>query len=141
MAQRIRQLPRDVLTVRWRPTPDTLVAFASYLLVAVALFTAFQVFTTRQVAANFITYGPVTMVGLGVGIPAFYTVLIRRRPLSDIGITTRHLGPSLVLGVLLGVQTYFATIATLNVAWTRDYLPIVTLALTVGLFEAIFFRG
>ncbi len=141
MALRLRQVLRDVLTIRFHPTVDTLVAFASYLLVVVSLFTAFQVFTTERVAANFITYGPVTMAGLGVGIPVFYTVLVRRRPLSDIGITTRHLVLSLVLCILLGAQTYFATIATLNVVWTIEYLPIITLALTVGLFEAIFFRG
>ncbi len=141
MAQRLRQLLRGILTVRFQPTEDTVVALISYFLVVGSLFTAFQVFTTQAVAANFITYGPITMVALGVGIPALYTTLVRRRPLSDVGITSKHLVPSLVLGILLGAQTYFATTATLNVAWTIDHLPLVTLGLAVGLYEAIFFRG
>lgn len=116
-------------------------ALASYLLVVASLFTAFQIFTTRQIAANFITFGPITLAGLGVALPVLYTALVRGRPLSDLGLTTKHLAPSLALGLLLGADTYRNTLATLNVTWTLDYLPLVTLALAVGLFEAIFFRG
>ncbi len=141
MADRLRHLLREILTVRFQPATDTIVALVSYALVVATLFTAFQVFTTREVAANFISYGPIMMAGLGVGIPALYTALVRRRALSEIGITTRHLVPSLVLGVLLGAQTYTATIANLSVAWTLDHLPLVALGLAVGLFEAVFFRG
>jgi membrane protease YdiL (CAAX protease family) len=139
--QPLQQLLRSVLTLRFRPSADTVVAFGSYLLVVGALYTAFQLFTTAAVAANFITYGPVMMAGLGIGIPAFYTALVRRRPLSDIGITTRLLVPSLILGVLLGAQTYSATVATLHVSWSIDHLPLVALGLAIGLFEAVFFRG
>jgi membrane protease YdiL (CAAX protease family) len=118
-----------------------LVALASYLLVVGGLFTAFQVFTTDQVAANFITFGPVTLAGLGIVLPVLYTVLVRHRPLADLGLTTRQLLPSLILGLLLGWDTYRSTIANQNVAWTQDMVPLVTMAITVGLFEAIFFRG
>jgi hypothetical protein len=76
-----------------------------------------------------------------VVLPVLYTALIRKRPLADLGLTVHQLVPSLVLGLLLGWDTYRNTIATLNVAWTRDMVPLVTMAITVGLFEAIFFRG
>jgi membrane protease YdiL (CAAX protease family) len=127
--------------VRWRPNRDTLVALVSYVLVVAGLYTAFQVFTTERVAANFITFGPVTLASLGVALPVFYTVLARRRPLADLGLTTDQLLPSLVLGLLLGWDTYRNTIATQHIAWTRDLVPLVTMTITVGLFEAIFFRG
>lgn len=127
--------------LHWRPNRDTLVALVSYILVVGGLFTAFQVFTTEQVAAKFITFGPVTLAGLGVVLPVLYTVLVRRRPLADLGLTKHQLAPSLVLSLLLGWDTYRNTIATQNLAWTRDMLPLVTMAMTVGLFEAIFFRG
>lgn len=132
---------RMVGDVYWRPNRDTLVALVSYPLVVGGLFTAFQVFTTEQVAANFITFGPVTLAGLGVVVPVLYTVLVRHRPLADLGLTMHQLVPSLVLGLLLGWDTYRNTIANQNVAWTRDMVPLVTMAITVGLFEAIFFRG
>jgi membrane protease YdiL (CAAX protease family) len=132
---------RMLCDMHWRPNRDTLVALVAYILVVGGLFTAFQVLTTGRVAANFITFGPVTLAGLGVALPAFYTVLIRRRPLADLGLTTQQLVPSLVLGLLLGWDTYRNTITTLNIAWTRDLVPLVTMTMTVGLFEAIFFRG
>ena len=94
----------------WRPDRDTLVAFASYGLVVAGLYAAFQVFTTERVAANFITFGPVTLAGLGVALPVLYTVLVRQRPLADVGLTTRYLLPSLVLGLLLGWDTYTNTL-------------------------------
>ena len=125
----------------WRPNRDTLVAFASYGLVVAGLYTAFQVFTTERVAANFITFGPVTLAGLGIALPVLYTVLVRRRPLADVGLTARHLLPSLILGLLLGWDTYRNTLATLDAVWTREALPLVVMALAVGLFEAVFFRG
>lgn len=134
----LRQMLGDV---HWRPNRDTLVTLISYILVVAGLFTAFQVFTTERVAANFITFGPVTLAGLGVVLPVLYTALIRRHPLVDLGLTAHQLVPSLVLGLLLGWDTYRNTIATQNVAWTQDMVPLVTMAITVGLFEAIFFRG
>jgi membrane protease YdiL (CAAX protease family) len=105
------------------------------------LYTAFQVFTTERVAANFITFGPVTLAGLGVALPVLYTVLVCRRRLTDLGLTVKRLLPSLVLSLLLGWDTYRNTLATLDVAWTRQVVPLVVMVLVVGLFEAVFFRG
>jgi membrane protease YdiL (CAAX protease family) len=127
--------------VTWQPNRDTAVAFVSYVLVVAGLFTAFQVFTTERVAANFITFGPVTLAGLGVALPMLYTVLVRHRPVADLGLTTRQLLPSVALGLLLGWDTYRNTIGTLGVAWTQELVPLVAMALAVGLFEAVFFRG
>jgi membrane protease YdiL (CAAX protease family) len=117
------------------------VAIVSYLLVVAGLYMAFQVFTTERVAANFITFGPVTLAGLGVALPVFYTVLVRRRPLSDLGLTLRHLLPSLALSLLLGWDTYRNTVATLQVTWAREHVPLIAMVVAVGLFEAVFFRG
>lgn len=125
----------------WRPNRDTVVALVSYGLVVAGLYAAFQVFTTDRVAANFVTFGPVTLAGLGIALPVFYTVLVRRRSLADVGLTARHLLPSLILGLLLGWDTYRNTLATLDTVWTRQAVPLVVMALAVGLFEAIFFRG
>ena len=125
----------------WQPNRDTLVALVSYGLVVAGLYTAFQVFTTDRVAANFITFGPVTLAGLGIALPVLYTVLVRRRPPADLGLTKRHLLPSLILGLLLGWDTYRNTLATLDLAWSKEVLPLIVMALAVGLFEAIFFRG
>lgn len=132
---------RAIAGVHWRPDKHTGVAVVSYLLVVAVLFVAFQVFTTERVAANFITFGIVGLAGAGVAVPVFYTVFIRRRPLADLGLTTRFLVPSLILGLLLGWDTYRNTVATIDVAWTPAIVPLATMTLAVGLFEAVFFRG
>lgn len=130
-----------LLSIRWIPNRDALVALASYVLVVVGLHTAFQVFTTAQVAANFIMYGIVSLAALGVAVPVFYTVLARRSPLADLGLSTRYLFPSIIIGLVLGFITYLNTIGPMNITWSADYVPLVAMALAVGLFEAIFFRG
>lgn len=143
ITQRVEQ-PRTLSIFdgfRWAPDRDTLVALLSYALVLAALYTAFQVFTTEHVAANFITFGPIALALLGIGIPVFYTKIVRDRPLADVGITARHLVPSLVLSIILGYDTYRNTLATMNVTWDRSLVPVVTMVLVVGLFEAVFFRG
>lgn len=127
--------------IHWRPNRDTLVAFVSYIFVVAALFMAFQIFTTDRVAANFITFGPIALAGLGVAVPLFYTVLVRRRPLADVGLTTHQLLPSLALSLILGWDTYRNTLGTTDMTWTQSAVPMITMALAVGLFEAIFFRG
>lgn len=125
----------------WSPARDTWVAALSYLGVVAALALAFQVFTVARVAANFITYGVIALAGLGVAFPALYTVLVRKRPLADLGLTTRLVAPSLLLGIILGFDTYRNTVATLDVTWSSALVPIVAMTLAVGLFEAVFFRG
>lgn len=64
------------------------------------MYLAFQVFTTARVAANFITYGVIGLAGFGVALPVLYTVVARRRPLADLGITT-----SLLRQVLIARKT------------------------------------
>jgi len=127
--------------LRWKPDRDTLSAFVSYLLVVAGLYTAFQVFTTDRVAANFITFGPITLASLGIAVPVFYTVMIRKRSLVDLGITAKRLVPSLILGLLLAWDTYSNTLQSMNVEWGRNHLALIVMALAVGLFEAVFFRG
>lgn len=134
-------LRQSLSGIRWQPDRDLLFAVLSYGLVVAALYTAFQIFTTERMAANFITFGPVGLALIGIGIPIFYTKLVRGRPLADVGITTRHLLPSLALGLLLGYDTYRNTLATMDVTWERTLVPLIAMTLAVGLFEAVFFRG
>ena len=133
--------PPGVAGFHWAAGRDTWIAALSYVAVVAALAVAFQVFTTARVAANFIMYGIVALAGLGVAFPALYTVLVRQRPLSDLGLTSRLIVPSLVLGAILGLDTYRNTLATLDFSLSSRLVPLVAMTLAVGLFEAVFFRG
>lgn len=119
---------------------DAAVAAGSYVLVVGTLSLAFQVVTTARVAANFILYG-ITLALLGVVLPLVYTVRIRKAPLADLGLTVQRLLPSVLLGLLLTWDTYRHTLGTLTLQWGSAQVPLIALAITVGLFEAIFFRG
>lgn len=133
-------LPRSVSAIydmRWKPRGETLLAFISYILVLAGLYAAFQVFTTDRVAANFITFGPVTLAGFGVALPVIYTVLVPHQPISDLGVTSKEILPSL----LLGLDTYSNTLGNMAVTWNLQVVPLVTMSLAVRLFEAVFFRG
>jgi uncharacterized protein len=127
--------------LRASPSQETLVAFLSYVLVVGALYIAFQVFTTARTALNFITFGPVGIALFGIGIPAFYMTAVRKRSLQDIGITTWQLVPSLVLCLILGWDTFRETLGRTGWQMAREFVPLVVMALAVGLFEAVFFRG
>jgi membrane protease YdiL (CAAX protease family) len=128
-------------SIRWNPDRTTLVAIGSYILVVAGLYTAFQVFTTNRVAANFITFGPIAMAGFGIALPVFYTVLAGKRSITDLGITTKEIVPSLMLGLLLGWDTYRHTLAPMDISWSKTHLPLILMVLAVGIFESIFFRG
>ena len=141
LASGARRVLDQVFALRWRPDLTTAAALGSYVLVVLGMLLAFQVFTTAQVAGNFIAFGPLTLVGLGIAVPVLYTVLVRRGALADLGISTRYVLPSLALGLLLGLDTYRNTLATMDVAWTVDLAPLVGMVLAVSLFEAVFFRG
>ena len=77
----------------------------------------------------------------GVGIPLYWTVVVRKRPVSDLGITTRRLWLSLGLQLVFAVLQFLAISRQPDTAGVDELVPLVALALTVGFFEAVFWRG
>jgi len=125
---------------KWRARADVAAAVVLWLAVVTGLYLAFQVFTTRMVALNFITFGPVTLFGLGVLIPAVFIVK-QGKSMLHIGVTLRYALISIIIGLVLSVFQYTFTLANVNLPPMLNLIPLVTMTLTVGLFEAVFFRG
>jgi uncharacterized protein len=126
--------------LRWRIDAKDLVAVAGLYAVVVGLFAlAFQGFTTDDTLGMFLSFGGAML--LGVAGPVIYTVWYRRRPLASLGITLRGwrtvVGPALVFA---GVQ-FAITLWGYDLPRPVDWVPLLTMSLTVGLFESIFFRG
>ncbi len=124
----------------WAPKPGLFLLLLSWLLVIGGLTLAFQIFTTEKVALNFITFGPITLLGFGIIIPVFWTIK-QKRSLETLGLTTKKLFLSLILGLLFALIQYYLTIANVILPPTIQLIPLIAMALTVGLFEAVFFRG
>jgi len=144
MTNRSDNLRKGVYTfleVKWNPSPDLVVVAVSYLALVTCLYLSFRVVTTANVALNFILYGPVSMLMLGVVLPVAYNSVVRKRPMSATGITSSNVALSLGLGIVLGANTYMNTLNKITLPPPSELLPLAVMAVTVGLFESVFFRG
>jgi membrane protease YdiL (CAAX protease family) len=131
----------EFLRFRFKLSRDLVVLLISYISVIATLFIAFQIVTTANVALNFILYGPTTLMFLGIFVPVLYNSYLQKQPPSATGITRKYWIQSLIIGAVMGVITYQGTLATITLPAFSQLFPLVIMALSVGLFEAIFFRG
>jgi membrane protease YdiL (CAAX protease family) len=133
-----------LLTVRkgfaWSPSVRDVGVLLGLYLVCVALFyLAFQVVTVGAEMALFVVFGAGLLLGV-VG-PLIHVVVVQRRPLADLGLTRARLPQTLALGVALAAIQAAITFPLVDFGPPETWLPLLVLALTVGLFEAVFFRG
>ena len=134
---------KQAFSIRWRPSKDLIVVAVSWLLVVASLYTA-TVIVGAQVwggMAYFVLYAIVCATLFGVGLPLYWMVIVQRRPLADLGFTTHGLGLSIVLQLLFAALQYMGTLAKTQLPPFQEFLPLVALALTIGFFEAVFWRG
>jgi uncharacterized protein len=68
-------------------------------------------------------------------------VWMRNRPVADLGLTSKNWRQALGLGLALGAIQFFLTLYGYDLAAPVDWVPLLTMSLMVGLFEAVFFRG
>ncbi|MBI2847810.1 MAG: CPBP family intramembrane metalloprotease [Chloroflexi bacterium] len=88
----------------------------------------------------FLLYAVVMATLFGVGIPLLWMVIIRKRPLSDLGLTFRRWRSSIVLQLVL---TGILLLTGPELDWPplANLVPLVSLVLAIGFFEAVFWRG
>ena len=110
-----------------------------YVGVVTALYLAFQVFTVDRTLGLFLCFAAGLILGV-VG-PVIYTVWMRRRPLADLGLTRKNWRQAVGLGLILGAVQFSLTLYGYRLPAPVDWVPLLSMSLMVGLFEAIFFRG
>src|SRR5215211_7504949 len=66
---------------------------------------------------------------------------MRGRPLEGLGPTIKNWRHVVGLGLILGGVQFFLTLYGYQLPAPVDWVPLLTMALMVGHFEAIFFRG
>jgi uncharacterized protein len=130
-------------TVRWQPGRDLGAVLVSWILVVGALYTATVVVGAQAWGgmAYFILYAVLGAGIFGVGVPLYWTVVVRRCPLSDLGLTTRWLWLSLGLQIIFAGLQYAGTLAKGGLPTFERFVPLVALSLAIGFFEAVFWRG
>jgi uncharacterized protein len=97
------------------------------------------VFTAENVAGLFLTFGAGLV--LGVAGPVVYTTFLRRRSLRTLGLGLHALRPTLALALVLGGVQFVIMFRGYTLPAPVDWMPLLVLSLTVGVFEAVFFRG
>jgi hypothetical protein len=134
---------KQVFSFRWNPNKDLAAVAVSWLLVVGALYTATAIVgqTVWGGFAYFLLYGAVGAALFGIGIPLYWTVVVRRRPIAELGLSTRWLGLSLVLQLAFAALQYMGTLAKTQLPPFEGFMPLIALALTIGFFEAVFWRG
>jgi CAAX protease family protein len=106
----------------------------------VGLFSlAFRYFTQERTAGLFVSFAAGLL--LGVAGPVVYTVWMRTRPLADLGLSRTEWGRAVALGLVLAGVQFALTLYGYALPAPVDWVPLAALALVVGLFEAVFFRG
>ena len=139
----IKNAIRTIFTFRWKPGLDLVIVLISCILVTTSLYVATMIVTpeTGGGMPYFFTYAGLTAIVFGIGLPLAWMVLYRKRPIQDLGITTRYLGISIVLQLVFTVFQYLATLAKADLPALEKVAPLLALALTIGFFEALFWRG
>lgn len=118
---------------------DMIVILALYA-VAVSLFKlAFGVFGVERIPGMFLSYGAGLV--LGVAVPVIYTVLVRHRSFSDLGVGLRNWKPTFGFAIVFAGTQFALTLWGYDLPKPVDWVPLLVMSLTVGLFESIFFRG
>jgi len=118
---------------------DLRVVGALYVTVVGCFLVAFQVFTTDRTAPLFISFAAGLL--LGVVAPIAYTRR-RGRPLSSLGLGPGSWRATAALGLALAGVQFALTLWGYDLPRDdEEWVPLLLMALVVGLFEAIFFRG
>lgn len=130
-------------STRWlrrRAVGRDLAAVAILYVAVVGLFwLAFDVFTTDNMLWFFLAFAAGLL--LGVGGPVVYQVWIRGGSLADLGVGARRWRSTVALALLFGGVQFSITLWGYDLPRPVDWIPLLTMALTVGVFEAVFFRG
>lgn len=132
---------RGVFQLRFRPSSDLGAVATSWVLVVGSLAVATFIITPSNGVGYFLVYAVLGAAVFGVALPTWWTVWHRHRTVADLGVSTRRLGASLAMQAVLGVGLYFLTLGSVTLPPTSSLLPLAALALCIGLFEAVFWRG
>lgn len=128
-----------VLRARQRDTQDLLVIAGLYVGVVALNSAAFLGFTTDHVAGLFLCFA--TALVLGVAGPLVYTVRVRHRPLSDLGLRRDNLRTAVRFALVFAAVQFALTLWGYDLPAPVDWVPLLVMSLMVGVFESVFFRG
>ena len=126
---------------RFNPDKSLVVVFLSIALVVAFLSAATYLVTPSRGIAYFLLYAVLGAAVCGFALPVSYTVFIAKCSPASMGITSARLPLSLALQVLCALPLLPELASRLSGVSLVAALPLVALALAIGFFEAVFWRG
>lgn len=120
-------------------TRDLAVIAALYVAVVALMRLAFVVFGTEHIPGLFLSFAGALL--LGVLGPVVYTVWTRGASLRDLGLRGDNWQTTAELAVLFAVVQFAITLWGYPLPVPVDWVPLLVMALVVGVFESVFFRG
>jgi membrane protease YdiL (CAAX protease family) len=118
---------------------DLAMIAAFYGIVVVFMWLAFVGFGTDNVLGLFLCFA--TALLLGVIGPIVYTVWTKSGSLHDLGLRRDDLKTTLTLALVFATVQFAITLWGYDMPATVDWVPLLVMALVVGIFESVFFRG
>ncbi len=127
---------------RWNPDKNLLVVLISWVLVVVPLYTATHIVGTNVGGGlpYFFLYAVLGATIFGIGLPLYWMVVVCKRQISTLGLNTDKWKLSLVLQSVFFLSLYFS-MDDLSLPSLEKLIPLLTLALAISFFEAVFWRG
>jgi len=139
----IVNVTKQIFTFRWKPNRDLLVLAISWVLVVGSL--SMSTFVIGQEVLGgmgyFFMYALIGATVCGVGIPLYWTVKVKQRPISDLGLTFKNWKLSLILQIILAFAINLPRLLQLGDITFNQLFPLIWMAIAIGFFEAIFWRG
>jgi membrane protease YdiL (CAAX protease family) len=126
---------------KWAPNNDLPAVLVSWILVVLSLSYSTFVITGERGGVYFIFYAILTALVFGVFTPVFWTVFISKRQIKSLGITFKGLIKSLTVQLVLSLVLWLAAYRSITLPPQESLIPLIALALCIGFFEAVFWRG
>ena len=139
--EKLKKQLSEFVEFRWNLSIDLLAVLSTYLAIVITVYVAFQVVTTSNPYLNFIIFGIISIFLLGAFVPLSYHTILKKLPLSSMGIKKDFWLISLLLSITFGLSSYAIIISTINIPSLNMLLPLIVISLAIGLFETLFFRG
>lgn len=110
-----------------------------YLAVVLLMRLAFVGFGVDQTLGLFLSFGAALLLGT-VG-PVVHAVRSQHRSLRSLGLRTDNLRATVALGLVFALVQFALTLWGYDLPAPEDWVPLLVMALVVGMFESVFFRG
>ena len=136
-------IPRPRAALRWTAWTadgrDLAAIGAMYAVVVGLLSLAFRVFTPERTLWMFLSFAGANVIG--VAGPVIYTVWIRQRSLATLGLTLAGWRRVVIPALVFAAVQFGITLWGFDLPKPLDWVPLLVMTLTVGVFESVFFRG